>query len=514
MRVTNTMQFNAAVANIQQQQSRLQRTQEEASSGKKVLRPSDDPVSTRRILALRQERFASAQFQRQRDSLTASLGITENAMQGIETAVQRAKEIALNGANGSLNAQDRETLGQEVTQIFNQVVQLGNTALDGRFLFAGRASTQPPFTATGTFTGDSHAVQLSIDTRQSLDMDIVGSEFLASDLRPALDLTTPLTSLHRGTMAPLGSIQITDRAGNSATIDLSDPTSIISINDVLTAINGAGLNVTAAINATEDGIVLQDSSLSPIRNLTVTEVGGGTTAKVLGIAADRPGDIIGAALQPAVTLSAPLITLYGGEGLNLSTIHIANGSVEFDVDLSTLNTLIPPPTVGDVVNAINSGSTSASANVTASINSNGTALDVRSTDPATVAVVTDVAGGTSAANLGIQGSHDLLKTLSLLQEALAHNDSQAAGNLATHLDAGFEQMLALRGEVGARMNRLELVGDADADRQLTLTSTLSQIEDVDAAEAYMHLLQQSTAFQAALASTARLVQPTLLDFLR
>ena len=51
-----------------------------------------------------------------------------------------------------------------------------------------------------------------------LEMDIVGSEFLASDLRPALDPTTPLASLHRGAGVALGQIQLTDRAGNAATI--------------------------------------------------------------------------------------------------------------------------------------------------------------------------------------------------------------------------------------------------------------------------------------------------------
>jgi flagellar hook-associated protein 3 FlgL len=191
-------------------------------------------------------------------------------------------------------------------------------------------------------------------------------------------------------------------------------------------------------------------------------------------------------------------------GLSLSTIQIANGTAAVFVDLSTALT------VGDVLTTING----AGANVTANINSNGTALDVRSTNPATVAVVTDVAGGTSAADLGIQGSRDLLKTLRLLQEALAHNDPQAAGNLTTHLDAGLEQLLTQRSEVGTRLQRVDLVGEADADRQLILTATLSQLQDVDAAEAYMYLAQYSTAVQAALASTARLVQPTLLDFLR
>ena len=237
---------------------------------------------------------------------------------------------------------------------------------------------------------------------------------------------------------------------------------------------------------------------------TIPEVGGGTVARGLGIAADQPGAIMGASLQPAVTATTPLSLLYAGKGLSLSTMQIANGTAAASVDLSTALT------VGDVLTTING----AGANVTASINSNGTALDVRSTNPATVAVVTDVAGGTSAADLGIQGSRDLLKTLRLLQEALAHNDPQAAGNLTTHLDAGLGQLLTQHGEVGARLHRVDLVGEADADRQLILTATLSQLQDVDAAEAYMYLAQHSTAVQAALASTTRLVQPTLLDFLR
>jgi flagellin-like hook-associated protein FlgL len=247
--------------------------------------------------------------------------------------------------------------------------------------------------------------------------------------------------------------------------------------------------------------MLTDNNTPPTQNLTVDS---GTTAKELGIAADRPGAIIGAPLQPAVTLSTPLSTLYAGEGLNLSTIHIANGTTEVDVDLSAALT------VGDVLTAI----TSSGANVTASMNSNGTALEVRSNDPSTVAMVTDANGGSSAANLGIQGGHDILKTLQLLQEALAQDDQQALGTLVTHIESGFEQVLTLRGELGTRLRRLELVEETHAELQITLTSALSQSQDVDVTEAYLRLAQQSAAFQGALASTAQLLQSSLLDFLR
>src|SRR5262245_33699439 len=113
MRVTHMMQFHQAQITIQQQQARLLRAQEEVSSGKKVLQPSDNPVDTRRILDLRQDLAAATQLQHHRESMTASLGATENAMQGIETALMRAKELALSGANGSINADDRKVMAQE-----------------------------------------------------------------------------------------------------------------------------------------------------------------------------------------------------------------------------------------------------------------------------------------------------------------------------------------------------------------------------------------------------------------
>jgi hypothetical protein len=156
---------------------------------------------------------------------------------------------------------------------------------------------------------------------------------------------------------------------------------------------------------------------------------------------------VGAPLQPAVTASTPLSTLYDGEGVSLSTLHIANGATEADVDLSAALT------VGDVLTAVNS----AGANVIAGMNSNGTALEVRSNDPSTVAIVTDEDGGSSAAQLGMQGGHDILKTLQLLQEALAQDDPSATGKLMAHVEAGLEQLLALRGEVGVRLRRLVLL---------------------------------------------------------
>src|SRR5207244_6702673 len=79
--------------------------------------------------------------------------------------------------------------------------------------------------------------------------------------------------------------------------------------------------------------------------------------------------------------------------LPLGAIHITNGTQETDIDLSTAHTM------GDVLRAINTST----AGVQATFNTNGTALQVRSTNASTVAVVTEVGGSQSAAALGLGG---------------------------------------------------------------------------------------------------------------
>ena len=167
-------------------------------------------------------------------------------------------------------------------------------------------------------------------------------------------------------------------------------------------------------------------------------------------------------------------------------------------------------TIGEVITAINASGT----NVTASINAAGTALQVRSNSATTVAIVTEVNGGTTATDLGIHGARDMLQTLSLLQEALQKDDQPALQNLLLSIDESFQQLLNIRTEVGARTNRVALVENSLTELGLSRTALLSTLEDSDTIEAFTRLSQQEVAFQAALATTARIIQPTLLDFLR
>jgi flagellar hook-associated protein 3 FlgL len=165
--------------------------------------------------------------------------------------------------------------------------------------------------------------------------------------------------------------------------------------------------------------------------------------------------------------------------------------------------------MGDVLSAINTSA----AGVQATFNTDGTALQVRSTNANTVAVVTEVGGGQSAAALGI-GGHDTFKMLSLLQEALLKNDRPALSALVTSLDEGIRGVTALRTEVGVHTNTVSAAEETQADFTQHLTALLSETEDSDVAEVFTRLTQLNVGLQAALAASARILQSTLLDFLR
>ena len=130
MRITNTILFNTTLANIQQYNARLLQTYEQASSGRRLHRPSDDPTGTRRVLDLRGTLSSLEQFKGQRAAVTSLLEGTETALQNVETLLLSAKGLALRGVNDTLGPDQRAVLAQEVGGLLNQAIGLGNSACE------------------------------------------------------------------------------------------------------------------------------------------------------------------------------------------------------------------------------------------------------------------------------------------------------------------------------------------------------------------------------------------------
>ena len=108
---------------------------------------------------------------------------------------------------------------------------------------------------------------------------------------------------------------------------------------------------------------------------------------------------------------------------------------------------------------------------------------------------------------------DLFSTLGKLADDLRTNPAAVGTNIAS-IDTAFTRVTSALATVGARVNRVEAVRNQTATAQGQQTDRLNGIESIDIAKTIMDLQMQQTAYQAALAATAKVIQPSLMDFLR
>jgi flagellar hook-associated protein 3 FlgL len=111
------------------------------------------------------------------------------------------------------------------------------------------------------------------------------------------------------------------------------------------------------------------------------------------------------------------------------------------------------------------------------------------------------------------GSTQLFKVLGDVVDHLRNNPGALSGDL-NNLDTAFNRVQSGLSNVGARYNQVSRMQQAAGDNVINLTQSLSDIEDIDLPKTITDLQLQQTAYQAALAAGARVVQPSLLDFLK
>jgi flagellar hook-associated protein 3 FlgL len=134
---------------VQQQQQRLYAIQQKLASGVNIQKTSDDPLNSTRLQQLQEATADDTQYTRNVDSLLSELNTTDSAITDLVQVVQRAKELSVQAGNDTLTPANLSAISKEVDQLINQAVQIGNTKLGQRFLFAGFAGTTTPFTRSG-----------------------------------------------------------------------------------------------------------------------------------------------------------------------------------------------------------------------------------------------------------------------------------------------------------------------------------------------------------------------------
>jgi len=183
MRISTSQLFQQAVDAMLDKQRELSRTELQVASGKRILRPSDDPSSAVRVLDLGESQQRLAQYQRNADMAVARLEQEETALIGIENRLQRVRELAVQGASDTVGSEGRQAIAAEVRQHLDSFLQLANSRdANGEYLFAGFQSQTEPFSHDGSggfsYAGDEGQRFVQIGDSREVAVGDPGSIFM------------------------------------------------------------------------------------------------------------------------------------------------------------------------------------------------------------------------------------------------------------------------------------------------------------------------------------------------
>lgn len=251
MRVTTLQTSNIMMDYVTSAQSKYYELAEEASSGKKVTEPSDDPVATKSIITTNTKLSELNDYLKNMKTAQSELNNLDSTLNSVTNSIQNASDYATQAANGTYKSSDLATIKLQIDSIMESVVNSANTQFDGKYIFSGTATSAETYTithdASGNITGatyngtatNEYQRYVTISDGVSVPVNARGNSVFGSYTSTSATNTTPYA------------------AGDTAGINTT------------TAIDGNGNTVTTTV------ITTINSSMTSTTRQTITETGQG-----------------------------------------------------------------------------------------------------------------------------------------------------------------------------------------------------------------------------------------------
>lgn len=192
------------LAALNDNQQQINDDLEQISSGRSVNQPSDNPAAAAALVVNADQTSQANQFLSSISTVSGELQSADSTLNSVTTALQQAISLGVEGANGTLNASDQQALAVQVQGIQSQLVNLANLAYQGNYVFAGTATSTPPYVLDSTsssgvtYQGNSGVNSITIGNQYTVQTNLPGSQLFSSssnDVFQAIqDLITGLQS--------------------------------------------------------------------------------------------------------------------------------------------------------------------------------------------------------------------------------------------------------------------------------------------------------------------------------
>lgn len=174
LRITNNMLSHNLLRNLEAAQGRMDLLQNQLSSGNRITRPSDDPVGIENALRTKSTISQVEQWKANASEGIAYMDTTDTTLGDMTSMLQRAKELATQGANGTMTNDDRTKIALEIDQIKEQMVQLANTRVGSKYIFGGTANKEPFPNGATQWQGSDDIVKFQVGSSLGLEISVNG----------------------------------------------------------------------------------------------------------------------------------------------------------------------------------------------------------------------------------------------------------------------------------------------------------------------------------------------------
>lgn len=176
MRVTNQSSYLRTMGHINRARNAESQAMQQLASGKRISRLSDDPgdVASIRKTASSIENIESRISLAQ--TAESHFATYDAALQNGQSIIGRLQQLTVQMGSDTYNASNREAAAEEFEALRGALLSVANTEVDGRYVFAGNATSTQPFDAAGAYQGDSELRQIQIGPGNTTTINIPGDE--------------------------------------------------------------------------------------------------------------------------------------------------------------------------------------------------------------------------------------------------------------------------------------------------------------------------------------------------
>ncbi|SMF36304.1 flagellar hook-associated protein 3 FlgL [Alteromonadaceae bacterium Bs31] len=531
MRISSLQIFNIANKGMAEANQSLIKTQEQLSTGVRVLNPSDDPVASTKIMQLTNDIANITQYRKNIDIAENNLVLEESSLKSASNLLQRIQELAVQAGNtATLSPSEYSALASEVDARLDELKNLLNSQnANGDYIFGGYKSRGAPFDGSSSsgfnYRGDDGQQFIKIANNTTIAASDSGKALFV-DVESAKNTVTTSASPANRSQPPVGiSVGL---VYDQEAFDEFYPEDMLVTFNADNAVVPAAKNYTITERATGRVIVANQPYVAGTdieANGVRFRISGQPVSGDPAVAATRTFGNDGPVTFP-FDFTAPadetLTIRVGGRSETL----VLDGLVSNTADLSS------------ILNNVGNGNAAALAALGVTVDNTGfqvasgvnfSVLNGSANIDGVMGLNTNI--GTSSDD-GVQqtpgdrlfvdssNKQDVLTTLARFSEGMKDYDGtqesratleETVASTIQNLKNAQTSILDVKSKLGARFNTLDSTRELHLDSEIVMKEVLGELRDVDYAEASTRLASQSLVLQAAQSSFVRVSRLNLFS---